>query len=223
MIKIDEITLRKAIITAKNIAQIMKNLNRADSSAGRKRIIKLINEFNIDISHFETTKERYERSLKIYIEKNIRIPLHEIFIENSTYTTGKNLKKILFKNNIKEHICEKCGQNEDWHGEKISLILDHINGIHNDNRIENLRILCPNCNATLLTHCRGAKGLIKDDLRKENKLIHYRKISLTQRKVIRPNFDVLKHEINELGYRGTGKRYGVSDNAIRKWIKFYSK
>lgn len=46
-----------------------------------------------------------------------------------------------------------CGQGEEWNGKKMSLILDHINGVHNDNRLENLRIVCPNCNATLDTHC----------------------------------------------------------------------
>lgn len=46
-----------------------------------------------------------------------------------------------------------CGQGEEWNGKKISLILDHINGDRKNNLIENLQILCPNCNATLDTHC----------------------------------------------------------------------
>jgi hypothetical protein len=57
-------------------------------------------------------------------------------------------------------------QGEEWVGKKMSLILDHINGVNNDNRIEN-RIVCPNCNATLDTHCgkiRVKKILKKVDL-----------------------------------------------------------
>lgn len=54
---------------------------------------------------------------------------------------------------MKQPICEKCGQDENWYGEHMSLILDHINGVNDDHRLENLRIVCPNCNATLPTHC----------------------------------------------------------------------
>lgn len=61
----------------------------------------------------------------------------------------------IYEAGLKQRKCELCGQGEDWNGMKISLILDHINGINNDHRIENLRIVCPNCNATLDTHCRG--------------------------------------------------------------------
>jgi len=50
--------------------------------------------------------------------------------------------------------CEKCGQDEWWYGKRMALILDHINGDNSDHRIVNLRIVCPNCNATLPTHCR---------------------------------------------------------------------
>lgn len=42
-----------------------------------------------------------------------------------------------------------------------------------------------------------------------------------QRKVDRPPYKVLKDEVEKLGYSGTGKKYGVSDNAVRKWLKFY--
>lgn len=45
------------------------------------------------------------------------------------------------------YVCECCGNDGEWLGKKISLQLDHINGINNDNRIENLRFLCPNCHS----------------------------------------------------------------------------
>ena len=75
-------------------------------------------------------------------------------IENSTFGTT-HLKERLYNEGIKERKCELCGQGEYWQGKKMSLILDHINGVHNDHRLDNLRVLCPNCNATLDTHCKG--------------------------------------------------------------------
>ena len=114
----------------------------------------------------------------------------------------------------------------------MSLIIDHINGINNDNRIENLRIVCPNCNATLDTHCRGNNTLKRINEKKENKHINYNNDNKTDdqinkniksRKIERPPLEQLLIEVNELGYRGTGKKYGVSDNSIRKWIKNYEK
>lgn len=106
-------------------------------------------------------------------------------------------------------------------GKKISLILDHKNGINNDNRIKNLRFLCPNCNSTLDTHCKGSKGY-ELKLKKENKQKIKRKYKprLESRKVERPDNDKLKKQIEELGYVKTGKLYGVSDNSIRKWLKW---
>ena len=106
----------------------------------------------------------------------------------------------------------------------MSLILDHINGINSDHRLENLRIVCPNCNATLSTH--GGKNIInkpKVVRVKTKKEINRMNISESQRRVKRPPYEQLQNEIKELGFTGTGKKYGVSDNAIRKWIKFYEK
>jgi predicted RNA-binding Zn-ribbon protein involved in translation (DUF1610 family) len=57
------------------------------------------------------------------------------------------LKRFIIKNNIIPYMCSECGCDDNWRGKKMSLILDHINGINNDNRLENLRFLCPNCDS----------------------------------------------------------------------------
>jgi hypothetical protein len=64
-----------------------------------------------------------------------------------------HLKKRLYEEGLKERRCGLCGQDEVWHGRRLSLILDHINGVKDDHRLENLRIVCPNCAASLETHC----------------------------------------------------------------------
>ena len=150
--------------------------------------------------------------------------MKDILIENSTYTNSTRLKDKLYDSNLKKRECELCGQGEEWNGKKMSLIIDHINGKHLDNRIENLRIVCPNCNATLDTHCGKNikhKKIIKEKLGYNKDT--YIKTHLNKRKVDRPPYNVLIDQIKTLGYKGTGERYGVSDNSIRKWVKIYKK
>ena len=78
----------------------------------------------------------------------------EVFCENSTYD-NQDLKRRIITQNLLDYKCSLCNV-ISWQGQPLSLQLDHINGINNDNRIENLRYLCPNCHSQ--TETWGTKG-----------------------------------------------------------------
>ena len=81
-----------------------------------------------------------------------KIELHNILNgEHPTYQTFK-LKNRLLKENILEDRCSICGIDE-WQGKKISLQLDHIDGNSHNHRLDNLRLVCPNCHSQTDTYC----------------------------------------------------------------------
>ncbi len=81
-----------------------------------------------------------------------KIPTDEILNgQHPTYHTHM-LRLRLIKEGYKEQKCELCGTSH-WQGQQLSLILDHINGVNDDHRLENLRIICPNCDSLLPTFC----------------------------------------------------------------------
>jgi hypothetical protein len=165
-------------------------------------------------------------------------PLDEILVEKSTYHRW-HLNRRLFKEGLKQPRCELCGQGQIWNGRRMSLILDHVNGVWNDNRLENLRIVCPNCNATLDTHCgkllrkpreRGSCELCHAEFEKKYKRQRFcsrrcgvRRTSAAHRRVERPPYERLMREIEDTSYLAVGRKYGVSDNAIRKWVRAYER
>ena len=82
---------------------------------------------------------------KVSMRSN-KADIEKMFIENSL--VGRNaIKNRLIKENMLENKCSDCGLEQSWNGKPIVMVLDHINGVNNDNRIENLRFLCPNCNS----------------------------------------------------------------------------
>ena len=77
-------------------------------------------------------------------------------VKNSSYTNFFRLKKRIINENLIEYKCSICGI-ENWNNKPIVLQLDHINGNNRDNRIENLRFLCPNCHSQTETFCKKNK------------------------------------------------------------------
>lgn len=175
-----------------------------------------------------------------------RRPLEEILVRNSTFSRS-NLKQRLYDEGLKVPVCEMCTQGEEWRGRHMSMILDHINGVRNDNRLENLRIVCPNCAATLDTHCGRAKSdppplrncarcgeMFRAKHRQQRHCsracgMRWDRSRLrctphpSARKVERPPYEKLVAEIEATSYVAVGRKYGVSDNAVRKWVRFYER
>ena len=135
------------IYESNSIKEVLEKMGLRAAGGNYRVINEYIKKYDIDISHFL----EYRKNILCNLHKTQKTNLLEILTENSSFSRT-HLKERLFKEGLKERCCELCGQGEEWQGKKMSLILDHINGVHNDNRIENLRIVCPNCNATLDTH-----------------------------------------------------------------------
>lgn len=132
-----------------------------------KTLKKRIVEENIDISHIETHK--------YYGGINNSIPLEEILIENSTYENRTKLKKRLIESGLLENKCYECGINPEWNNKPLSLQLEHKNGISNDNRLENLSILCPNCHSQTPTfagkNANKKKNITKNNIIKNKQVV----------------------------------------------------
>lgn len=102
-----------------------------------------IQELNCSTEHFHSNNGKQSCYAKYSLD--------EILIKNSSYANISSLKKRLINENKLEYKCACCGLT-DWLGQPITLQLDHINGINNDHRLENLRFLCPNCHSQTTTY-----------------------------------------------------------------------
>ncbi len=226
---------RRAIVASLCWAEALRRLGVRPSGGHHKTLKKWALRWRISTDHFDANAARGRAG------STRRRPIETLLVAHSTYARG-HLKARLYNEGLKRRACELCGQGETWQGRRMSLILDHVNGVGDDNRIENLRIVCPNCAATLETHCgRNILLVERECARCEQRFLpryqgqrycsrdcwhasekQYLRVPRPERrKVERPAYERLIAELEATSYLAVGRKYGVSDNAVRKWVRWY--
>lgn len=129
----------------------------------------------------------------------------DIFCENSK-ARREYIKRLIILNELIEYKCGECGMGTIWNEKIISLQLDHINGVRNDNRIENLRFLCPNCHSQTESYCN----------KNRSNGITINQLSIEEIKECINNSKTLTDVINVLGLKDTKKNRTILKNLIHK-------
>ena len=144
--------LRAAIASSRSIRQALLKLGVKGEGGNYKTIHRDISELNIDISHMTGRGWRLGDSRPVTPPRAIS----ELLVPGSM-VSGYQLKKRLLREGMLEAVCQTCGL-RTWRGHPLALELDHVNGVNSDNRIENLRLLCPNCHSQTPTYRGRNRG-----------------------------------------------------------------
>lgn len=139
--------LEEAARVSKSKRSVLKLLGLRPTGGNYKQLDKYLTVYRVDLSHF--TGKAWNKGLSGY--KQPRQALEHILVLGSTFQSHK-LKNRLFDVGLKLKRCEECGWAQYSIDGRLPLELDHINGNGSDNRLENLRILCPNCHSLKSTH-----------------------------------------------------------------------
>ena len=142
-----------AIPISRSISQVLTLLKLRPTGGNYSVIHNHIKRLNLNTTHFLGMGW----NIGLHFRPMETIPLEKILVVESTYQTHR-LKQRLIASGIRKECCEICGWAELSKDGRIPLELDHINGNRLDHRIENLRILCPNCHSLQLTHRGRNKG-----------------------------------------------------------------
>ena len=209
--------LRVVVLQSNSWSEALRRLGMRTAGGNYRTIQQYVKRYDLDISHWTHTPQRVYQTF----------PLSAVLTKNSNYSR-KNLKKRLIKEGILKDECGICELQPSWNGQLLSLQLDHINGVHDDNRLENLRLLCPNCHSQTDTFagkklkkkpnlCSDCNVQINRRSKRCNSCSTKSRSRTTQ--IQWPEHDELLRLVNDIGYSATGRMLGVSDNAVRKRLK----
>lgn len=210
--------LQKLVKECSSFSDILRKQGKAISGTSLKILKEKLKTY--EIPHHFVVETRGGKIAKKSIS--------ELLVKNSNHKS-QNLKRRLIQEGYKEDKCEICGQTNIWNGKTLVLQVDHINGDHYDNRLENLRIVCPNCHTQTDTF---ASKKSKKEYRcvdcgqkvnyKSTRCLKCSAIDNAKRKQKNsgkqyPTKEELEKLILEKSFEEIGRMYDVQGNAVKKW------
>lgn len=205
-----------------NISEVLFKLGYSvkGNSWGFSQVRQRMDDLNIPMSSFKGKSAAIEKS------KQSSLTAETLFKENCKHNRNC-LRRFIINNNVLPYKCAICGISE-WNGKTLSLELDHINGVNNDNRLENLRFLCPNCHSQTTTY--GSRNQQKNESRYE--------ITEDLRKLVEETYEqqksvkrvsailgirrcVVTQIVNESGQKHSNQRYVIRYDKNHKELARY--
>ncbi len=215
--KVSREELVRRLDAADSMAEVVRGFGLCYQGSNHKTLKNRMNCEGIDLQHYKRKWSEVNKAQARELVKSKSRPLQYYLVEGRLLGNRTRLKSRIIGEGLLKNICNVCGVTE-WMGKPLTLDLHHINGVSTDNRIENLSLLCPNCHRQ--TENFGRKNRHKPKIKPTNPYgIGVPKME--RRKVERPSKEELIVLIEECSWVALGKRFGVSDNAVRKWAKFY--
>jgi 5-methylcytosine-specific restriction endonuclease McrA len=222
--------LQSLLNKSSSLREVLNKLGKQTRSGGnydalRNRIV----EDELDMALLQENRRKQKKN-SITRTKQDAKPLRELLVQNGGKYSKKHLKKRILEAGLLEYKCALCGIGPEWNNQPLTLQMDHINGNNSDDRLENLRILCPNCHTQ--THTYAGKNQQYHNLSKsciECGAAIFRtatRCQPCQAKLSNPKkFDPTKEELEDLlikqdlSYTSIAKQFGVTGNTIKKRAK----
>jgi hypothetical protein len=223
--KISDEEFKNVVQNSKTYTEILAYFGLMNRGNNHKTLKKRINQLKLEFKSIGYKKciDIKRKPISYFLNKGIKV-------------TNTYLKKRLIKEKIFEDKCAICGQDNNWNGRYLSLHIDHKNGDSTDHRLENLRLLCPNCHSQTDNYCGKAKRFPRKLCKICGKVLY--KMSKTclckicnptwkknfiKTKIYskKPDKEELKQLIEIMPVSKIGEKYNVSGNAIKKWVKSY--
>lgn len=152
----NEEQLSIAVKSCTSYRAVLMQIGLVPAGGNYEHVVRITKELKLDTSHF--TGKGWNKGW-VFDPRTPQTPLNDLLTDGSMIQSFV-LKRRLFKEGLKTPKCELCGWAQVSLDGRIPVELDHINGKHNDNRLENLRVLCPNCHSLQPTH-RGKNKKVK--------------------------------------------------------------